>query len=394
MGKRFGLISLMLCGLLFLTDACVPRIMPRDDIEDIEDPESPDTTTVTPAPVPGTNPNPNPNPGPSTPSRRTYSASYSFSDESFPLKRLELTASTRFIAEERTSGGAVTIHTGTFISDTTAVVLLSGYASTTVSVSGSKATIGFRTGSGKRITGQGTVAKAPSTDLIKKISRTWSIQKTRVSISDGLKVNADLNGGNLGELASILSSLGVSGMDMDGLEISDIIITRSGSVLLRRSDGVNYLAFCDFTNIEKTGAFTFTLDNFPVSFSGGVGEGNVKFQGDLCLLTMNLQFGRKDKNYKGSLIFVLSAASAAPGVKGLSFQTSGATLLSGEEFQLLPAVIPGDAACTALLKWEVSDPKVAKVTRGGLVTALAAGSATVTASDGKGHTASCTFTVK
>lgn len=398
--SRFLLI--VFCGAFLLAASCVPRLEPRDDIEEIEEPvDVPDTTSaVTPAPGTGTgtNPNPspgtNPNPGPSTPSRRTYSAEYEFSDESFPLKRLELTVSTRFIAEERVAGGGLVIHTGTFISDTTAVVLLSGYASTTVSVSGSKATIGFRKGSGKKVTGEAKVVKAPSTDLIKKISKTWSITKTRVSIADGLKVNADLNGGDLGELATILSSLGVKGMDMDGLVISDIVITRSGSVLLRRSDGVNYLADCDFSKIESTGKFTFSLDNFPIGFSGGEGEGSVTFQGDLCILTMTLQFGRKDKNYKGSLTFVLTADSANPSVKGLSFQTDGASLSPGAELQLLPAVNPADAACTALLKWTVSDEKVAKVTRGGLVTALAEGSALVTASDGKGHTASCNITVK
>lgn len=82
-------------------------------------------------------------------------------------------------------------------------------------------------------------------------------------------------------------------------------------------------------------------------------------------------------------------------VASIVLNQTSATLLTGETVQLEATVNPEDAT-DASLTWTSSKPSVAKVDSNGLVTALAAGTAVITAkaNDGSGKKATCSITVE
>ena len=83
----------------------------------------------------------------------------------------------------------------------------------------------------------------------------------------------------------------------------------------------------------------------------------------------------------------------AVALKSLSLNPSTLKLSAGDTGQLSVQVNPADAAYPASLQWKSSNTNVATVSDAGLVTAVAKGSAKITVSDGKGHSATCTVTV-
>ena len=92
-------------------------------------------------------------------------------------------------------------------------------------------------------------------------------------------------------------------------------------------------------------------------------------------------------------VIVEETLSADPiGLSGVSLSETSKQLTVGEQFTLIPVFAPADAS-NKQVEWSSSDATVASVA-GGVVTAVGAGSATitVTAKDG-GHTATCDVTV-
>ncbi|MCH5177367.1 MAG: Ig-like domain-containing protein [Prevotellaceae bacterium] len=91
---------------------------------------------------------------------------------------------------------------------------------------------------------------------------------------------------------------------------------------------------------------------------------------------------------------VTIAEYAGVKVSNISFNTSNANLTTGRQLTLVATVTP-DNADDKTLTWTSSDPNVASVTASGVVTALAAGTTTITAkaNDGSEATASATITV-
>ena len=82
-------------------------------------------------------------------------------------------------------------------------------------------------------------------------------------------------------------------------------------------------------------------------------------------------------------------------VSGISLDKTEVELYPNETDTLTATVTPDDAV-NKLLEWTSSDPSVATVDQDGLVTAIAVGTATITAAatDGSGVSASCNITVK
>ena len=80
---------------------------------------------------------------------------------------------------------------------------------------------------------------------------------------------------------------------------------------------------------------------------------------------------------------------------GLTLDKTSETLYTGETLSLTPTVFPEDASDKGVT-WASNDEAVATVSASGVVTAVKAGSATITAtaSDGSGKSASCQITVK
>ena len=99
---------------------------------------------------------------------------------------------------------------------------------------------------------------------------------------------------------------------------------------------------------------------------------------------------------RGTSIYTVRLPGQTPTVPATSVTLSetAVELPQGETLQLTATVLPEDATVTTVT-WSSSDPAVATVDANGLVTAVAPGTATVTAAttDGSGLTASCTVTV-
>jgi len=99
---------------------------------------------------------------------------------------------------------------------------------------------------------------------------------------------------------------------------------------------------------------------------------------------------------RGTGIYTVRLPEDAPTVPATSVSLSDtiAQLTPGQTMQLTATVLP-DSATVRTVTWSSSDEAVATVDAAGLVNALAAGTATITATtnDGTGLTASCTVTV-
>lgn len=97
----------------------------------------------------------------------------------------------------------------------------------------------------------------------------------------------------------------------------------------------------------------------------------------------------------GVVLDAYGTVTDAPAValKSLSLNPSTLKLSAGDTGQLSVQVNPADADYPASLQWKSSNTNVATVSESGLVTAVAKGSAKITVSDGKGHSATCTVTV-
>ena len=97
----------------------------------------------------------------------------------------------------------------------------------------------------------------------------------------------------------------------------------------------------------------------------------------------------------GSGVSASCAVTVPKLVSGITLNNSTLTMNNGTTSQLTATVTPADATNTSVL-WASSNTAVATVSNAGLVTAVSAGSCSITATakDGSGVSASCTVTVK
>lgn len=306
--KRLFYLILTVLALASIGVSCVHPLEPWEKIQPEPEPE--------PEPEPTPNPNPNPNPPGPTPTptpkpvTAPVSAAYVFTSPSFPLKRLELSSDGRYVAEVRVATKAdesIEIRSSTYSVSGTDILLKDLGTVSIVTLSG-KATCTFTSESGKASTGEGSVqSPSGSSSGAAELFKAWPITKTRISVSEGIKINADLVGCDLGELAKLLEGLGVKvGDSLNGVKIENVEFTW-GSMLLHCSNGHNYSAYCNYDGYADTRTFGFSLSDFLSGFSGGDGKATVKFSSGVCMLTLEMQFARGEKNYKGSITFVLKA---------------------------------------------------------------------------------------
>lgn len=97
-------------------------------------------------------------------------------------------------------------------------------------------------------------------------------------------------------------------------------------------------------------------------------------------------------NVSGTEVFLKDLTTQIVAVTGVKLNQSAITLEKGSTQTLTATVSPTNAA-NKTITWSTSNSKVATVS-GGKVTAVAAGTATITAKSSNGKTASCTVTVK
>jgi uncharacterized protein YjdB len=137
------------------------------------------------------------------------------------------------------------------------------------------------------------------------------------------------------------------------------------------------------------------LLSYTVSDNSGFGytdnksvDGMATEQGYRSLAAYNLF-----KEGKGSVYKNFTANTSDTKVTGISLDKTSANLTEGDSLQLIPKITPKDATNTKV-DWSSSDKSIAAVDENGKVTALKAGTATITATTEDGQkTAACAVTV-
>ena len=151
----------------------------------------------------------------------------------------------------------------------------------------------------------------------------------------------------------------------DTLHSGDVITTNADKLMIYLDYGLD----ADWVYMDDDGQHTYTLPGTDAEFTVfDVGTGN--WPEDVCVILM-----------------------AVP-VNSVSLSKSDISLLKGETQSLSVTVLPGTAFDKSVT-WTSSDASVASVDENGLVTAVAAGVVTITASSNmtSGKSASCTVTV-
>jgi len=149
------------------------------------------------------------------------------------------------------------------------------------------------------------------------------------------------------------------------------------------SSGASYTGKDGFTDITKTGKFTASSNGW---YAVGIVDGAGNFSYTLMQVT-NISTSSSSGGSGGDG----NGGSSSVAVTGVTLDANTLTLTVGGTQQLTATVTPSNAT-DKNVTWTSSDTSVATVTNG-LVTAVASGSATITATTTNGKTASCAVTV-
>ena len=161
---------------------------------------------------------------------------------------------------------------------------------------------------GKTVTGTANPKKATNLSAdAKKLCRTWVITKTRVSITESIKANADFTGCNLGEIADFARNQGIEiKKDLSGISLLSITLTPMGSAIIQYSNKQMDVADCDLSAVDKGNLKYAWHDESAMGYEFTNGSANVSFQGENCLLSVSSDFTKDSKKYGVSVIFVLA----------------------------------------------------------------------------------------
>ena len=103
--------------------------------------------------------------------------------------------------------------------------------------------------------------------------------------------------------------------------------------------------------------------------------------------------GGDSLQYTGNYSFSIATEEAKP-ITGVSVSPASLTLTEGETGTLAASVVPADTTDDKTITWKSGNTAVATVDQNGKVTAVAAGTTTITATAVNGKSASCQVTVK
>ena len=258
-------------------------------------------TPVTPTPTPTPTPEQKETPKPET-------VRLVVSDEGSSVKYIELTESGTYLLCEVNADKDYEYSFGNYTVDSDGQFILGKDAVLTYEQTGSPVTFTLKKNDGKTISGKATPNRNTSTSGdVKKLCKTWVINKTRVSITDGAKANADFTGCNLGEIAEFARNQGIEiKKDFNGISITSITVMPTGSVIILYSTGRMDVADCDFSKVDK-GTLKFSWhDESALGYELANGNADIAFQGDYCLLTVASDFTKDSKKYAVSVTFVLA----------------------------------------------------------------------------------------
>lgn len=159
----------------------------------------------------------------------------------------------------------------------------------------------------------------------------------------------------------------------------------------------NALAGVYFNNEERNNRKAYNSSTMRLLSVNAQGK-MVFAKASVSYLPANQAYLQVDADAPAELIVMTEEeynSSANVQVGSITLNETSQTLTEGETFQLTATVAPADATDPSLT-WTSSNVAVATVSATGLVTAVSAGSATITAkaNDGSGVSASCNITVQ
>lgn len=197
--------------------------------------------------------------------------------------------------------------TGTYTVSGSDTYVLSGFG--TVEVSGNAVTIEPEHGDTVTM----TVTTEPSvedTPLNDNVARSWKIDNVRLGITtgSGVTVNVTKQGCDIHAIAAELKDKGVN-VDPDTFEgfiVNEITFTKSSTFMISFTQKNPYVG--EYT-LSNDGKFHCELDGASQEiFYNGTMDGNVTFEGNTLIFTVNLTVSNGDVTRNGTAVFFMSEA--------------------------------------------------------------------------------------
>jgi len=112
--------------------------------------------------------------------------------------------------------------------------------------------------------------------------RSWTVDKTRVSIADGVTVSADFKGCNFKDIADFFRDNGYVVEDdiPAGHSLSSVSVTGAGSLIFVYSDGDIGLGSCTVSG----SSLSYQWNEPEMGYSFETGKAGYSFQGNKCIL--------------------------------------------------------------------------------------------------------------
>ena len=126
-----------------------------------------------------------------------------------------------------------------------------------------------------------TLKKGGSTN---DLYRSWTVDKTRVSVMSGVTASAEFSGCNFREIADFFRKNGYTVEDEipAGHSLSSVSVTAAGSLLFVYSDGGVDLGTCTLSG----SGFSYRWNEEGMGYSFETGSGSYSFEAGKCILTL------------------------------------------------------------------------------------------------------------
>ena len=193
-----------------------------------------------------------------------------------------------------------------------------------------------------------------------------------------------------------------SGSDEQTITASDVLLEQGKKITVTLSKASNTASGKLFTAKDESGEstvnYTIKAGDADVEVGGTVAEFETKTGEQSATLTFTKD-ADSTPTYAGkhteTLTFNISVESASTPVTAITLNKTETTIVKGSDETLSVTAVTPDNATDKTVTWSSDEESVATVDADGKVTAVAAGTAniTATANDGSGVTATCVVTV-
>ena len=212
----------------------------------------------------------------------------------------------------------------------------------------------------------------------------------------------------LGDVSAVLYGAGIVGYNDGGLAVvtnciaanNVLEVSSEKGIAMRVIGGIKNGAPTPDTNNYALGTMVVSVNGIPQKIYDDVLHGMSKTQAVLMQGATYSALGWDmssvwgiNENIDYPYLQIFKSTEIVP-ITSLTLDKAEATVKLAETIQLIATLLPSDATNTTL-QWESSDNKIATVSESGVVTAIAVGEATITATttDGSNLQAKCKITV-